>query len=541
MDVRRALLPTALLLAIACGPSSQGTPQAGPQADTPKPGGVLTLREDTDPFNWDISRQISAPNTVQVVLAYNTLLNFRTGPGVPYEANVIEPELAERWEVSPDAKTHTFHLRKGVRFANQPPLNGRDLTAADVKWSIEYYTRSGEFAGQKLPSSELAFMFPDFDRVETPDPYTVKVHFQKPYAPFTNYAAARQIVILPKEISQRENGFQDFMLGSGPFQLDTTASQKGSRWVFNKNPDYFDRGKPYVDQLRFFILPEEPTTIAAFTARQLDLVSFEIAQQGGDEIKRLAPNAVLFEYEPNYPWFPYMNQRVAPFNDMRVRKAFSLAIDRDELIKLINRGRGVPEMPFVFRDLFSLEEIRQHQPYNPTEARRLLAEAGYAGGVDVETPYVGQTFGVEYMTVLQLMQAQLKKVGINLHFKEVDRGAFSAALRSPNFQFILQIGANLRWDMDVTMASFEPGSNRNYTAVNDPDLTRLIEAQRAEPDAARRREIVRNASKLISDRAYGFGLFSRIRYHAWHPQVKGHAPNANFGLRPWPAVIWLDK
>lgn len=91
------------------------------------------------------------------------------------------------------------------------------------------------------------------------------------------------------------------------------------------------------------------------------------------------------------------------------------------------------------------------------------------------------------------------------------------------------------------MSSFEPGSNRNYIGVNDPDLNRLIEAQRAETDPVKRRELVRNVSKIIAERAYGFGLFSRIRYHAWHPHVKGHAPNANFGLRPWPAVMWLDR
>ncbi len=538
---QRLLVGALALIGLACGPTSQGTPpQAGTQ-EIPKPGGVLTLREDTDPFNWDISRQSSAPNTVQVVLAYNTLMNFKTGPDIPYQAGVIEPELAERWEVSPDAKTHTFYLRKGVKFANQPPLNGRELTSADVKWSLEYYTRSGELAGRRLPTSELGWMFPDFDRVEAPDPHTVKVHFSKPFSPFTNYAAARQIVILPKETYERENGFQDFILGSGPFQLDVNASQKGSRWVFNKNPDYFKQPEPYVDQLRFFILPEEPTTIAAFASKQLDLISFEIAQQGADEIRRLAPSAVLYEYEPNYPWTPYMNGRVRPFNDMRVRKAFSLSIDRDELIRAINRGRGSPEMPAVFRDYFTVEEVRQYQPYDPAEARRLLAEAGYPNGVDVETPYVGQTFGIEYMTVLQLMQAQLRKTGINLHFKEVDRGAFSSALRSETFQFILQIGANLRWDVDVAMSSYEPGSRRNYVGVNDPELTKLIEAQRVETDPAKRRELMRTASKLIAEKAYSLGLFSRVRYHGWHPHVKGHTPNANFGLRPWPAVIWLDR
>lgn len=528
------------ILAAACGAAPADNSDR-PEDAGPRPGGMLTLREPADPFNWDISRSTSSQNMVGVMVAYSRLVNWKNGPDIPQNSTELEPELAERWEMSSDARTFTFELRKAARFANQPPLNGREVSADDVRWTLEYFTRSGQFAGKGLPRSEFISMLTDFDRVEVVSPHTVKVHFKRPFAPFLNYAAAERTVILPKEIAERPNGFEDFILGSGPFQLDTDKSLKGSHWVWKKNPDYFEPGKPYIDQLRFLILPEEATVYAAFGTRQIDILTVNIAQQGASEIKRIAPNAVFFEYETNFPWSPYMNQRVRPFSDERVRRAFSLALDREEMVRVLNGGRGRPQMPTVFNDYFTPDEVKQLQPHNPDEARRLLSEAGYGNGVELEIPIQqGAAQGQEYATLLQLIQAQAKKVGFNVTLKQVDQPAFAAALRSDTFQFILQTGLNFRWDIDTSMAYYHPDSNNNYTGTRDPELTRLVEAQRAEPDPAKRREIVKTAARLIATRAYDVGLFSRIRYEVWHPHVKGYGPHWNL-TRPIPINIWLDR
>src|SRR5437773_860090 len=124
------LVAVALAACAAPQPSAPAGQSSVPQV---KQGGVLTLKMGLDPYDWDVTfNGQSTPNQYGVRLAYSTLLNYNVGEGSPYTSTELEPGLAERWEVSPDAKTFTFHLRKGAKFANMPPVNGRDITSADV-------------------------------------------------------------------------------------------------------------------------------------------------------------------------------------------------------------------------------------------------------------------------------------------------------------------------------------------------------------------------------------------------------------------------
>ena len=177
-----------LTLALACAPAERAAPAPG--EGKPKHGGVLNVRVNNDPFDWDLSYVgKSTPNGYGQVMGYNSLLGFEFGPDVKYEELILRPELAERWEVSPDAKAFTFYLRRGVKFANMPPVNGRELTSKDVKWSYEYWSRTGEFKDKKLPQGQLESFFEGLEAIETPDDYTVVVRFKEPFAPFLNYAA----------------------------------------------------------------------------------------------------------------------------------------------------------------------------------------------------------------------------------------------------------------------------------------------------------------------------------------------------------------
>src|SRR5438093_1422905 len=138
------------VMALACGPAPQQPPAGGAaKPNEPRYGGVFNIAYE-DPFDWDLSYNgKSTPNQYGIAVATNGLTRFKSGPEVEFTDNVLLPDLAESWEVSPDAKTLTFHLRKGVKYQDLPPLNGREFTSADVKWTLEYRSRSGAF--QKLP------------------------------------------------------------------------------------------------------------------------------------------------------------------------------------------------------------------------------------------------------------------------------------------------------------------------------------------------------------------------------------------------------
>ena len=197
--LRGGFLTAAGLAAAACGGRKSSAP--APSASSggkPRSGGVLKMAVPADPFNWDPTYAgPGLPNPYGTVLAYNSLLGYKTSPGMKYDELTLVPELAERWEV-PDPQTFIFHLRKGVKFAQQAPVNGRELTPADVKFSYEYWARAGAYS--KLPQSQYDLFFEGMTSVDMPDPSTAVVRFKAPFVPFLNYAASRFVPIVPHDL-----------------------------------------------------------------------------------------------------------------------------------------------------------------------------------------------------------------------------------------------------------------------------------------------------------------------------------------------------
>jgi len=540
-----AILAAGLLLA-GCSAPSGGAPTGGgseaPKAGQPKPGGALNITYTSDPFDWDpTTAGISIGNREGWHTAYEELLAVKAGPTVGYNDIVLQPALAERWEVSPDAKSYTFHLRKGVKFANLPPVNGREVTAADVKWSFEYSSRTGEFKGSKLAPAKFASYFENLDRVEAPDAATVVVRFTEPFAPFLSYAADYANPIMPHEVFDREGNLTKTIIGTGPFQLDATGSQKGSLWMFKKNPDYWQAGRPYLDELRYLVLADESTIQAAFKTKQIDVMDAGSAPSDIAENRQKAyPDAVVFAFENSGAINLYMNMRRPPFNNLNARKAVALAIDPEEIARTMQGGKAAYAVGGVFPGTFTDQELRQMLKYDPAEAKRLLTEAGYGAGLDLEFLYPGKAFGEAYITEMQLFQSQMKRVGVNLTLKAMDLAEYLSRTRGNTYDLTLR-SSSPGMDVDSYLyGSFHPSSNRNYNGVDDPKLTPLIEAQRREPDPKKRMDIVRGAGRYIAENALGITSRSGLTYQMWQGYVKDYQPN--LGRRYFPATTtWLDK
>ncbi len=534
------ILPIAFAsLLLSCAQPQQPA-QPSPSVE-PKYGGTISVEELTEPTNFDFSLAgISRGNQQAIALAYNSLLTFKTGPEVEFSDLVLQPEIAGRWEVTPDARRYTFHLREGVKFANMPPVNGREVTSADIKWNYEYHSRTGQFKEKHPGPGQFAWMFEGVERIEAPDPATVVVHFEKPFAPFLSYAGSFTTPIQPKEIYERDGHFKDDVVGTGPFQLDRAASQRGTRWVFKRNPNFFRAGLPYLNEVRWLLLPDITTTMAAFQTKQLDIISQTLSQQEAETIKRQSPEAQLYTYNNLGARNLYMNQRRPPFNDERVRKAIGFALDRDEIIKTFSGGRGQWAVPGLFPGILTQEEIKAMLRYDPEEAKRLLAQAGHGAGLDLEFFYPGNAFGEVHVQESQLIQAQFKKVGINLTFKSFDLPEYLSRTRRDTYDITLR-GTGPEPDVDAYLyAAFHPDSQRNYQGVNDPKLTELLEAQRREPDPAKRREIWRQAGRYLTEHALGLVTYNAASFEFQQGYVRNYRVNG--GRRVWPlAATWLDK
>ncbi|MSQ10170.1 MAG: ABC transporter substrate-binding protein [Dehalococcoidia bacterium] len=551
---RRSMMNRTTLAAIAlsaaaftaCAPS-QSAPQSGSGGGDGKSkyGGQVNVRIPVDMFDFDMSYVgKSAPNSYGQALAYDSLLGFKNGPDVPYASQIIEPKLAEKWEVSADARTYTFKLRSGVKFANLEPLNGRELTSADVKWSYEYASRQGQFKDKKLPQGQFDSMFEGVDKIEAPDPQTVVVTFKAPFVPFLTYAASDYNPVYPHEIYDQDGHLKDRMIGSGPFQLDPAGSQKGSRWVFKKNSTYWEPGKPYLDEVRWLVIPDDSTTMAAFQTKQIDFMNTEaFTYRAAQDLAKSAPQAIIKEYQQAVGWHIYLQVLQPPFNDARIRKAFAISLDRDELSQALSGTKGIWAPTGAMYGLFTDEEARQLLKYDPAEAKRLVAEAGYPNGIDITWEFPGRAYGDIYVTGIQLMQAQLKKGGINITLKSLDKDAFSAKRKQKDFSVHMVSSSclGLKEEFETLLyGCYFSKAKGNYAGVNDADLDRLLNAQRAEVNPEKRRELLRDTVRKLSNEAYAVNTYYASQWQAWQPYLKNYAWSVAAAGVPL-TNSWIDR
>lgn len=529
------------LLTLACGtPQPPYQPASPATPEQPRPGGVLRLPVNNDFYDFDPSYNGSGtPNPDATLLANDTLLGYKVGSDIAYGRMILEPRLAEKWEVSPDAKAFTFTLRKGLKFANLPPVNGRTLTSADVKWSYEYLSRQGEFKDSGLAKGSYTFALEGLAQIDTPDPQTVVVRFPQPYVPFLSYLGSYTIPILPREIYQEDAHFKERMAGSGPFQLDAGASQPTTKWVFKKNKDYWQPGKPYLDEIHYVVLRDEATRRAAFQAKQLDKV--RVLDLGGRaQIKNAVPDAhELLDTGPQ-PISLYLSQKFPEMKDIRVRKAIQLAIDQGPFDQMTTGGAGGWSITGVSGDVFSQEEIRKLVKYDPERSKQLLKEAGYANGIKI--PF-GSTASASYGAVSaqeELVQAQLKKVGIDLVIEPLDKPTWRKKLYSGDFHMMLITEKRFIDPDSFFFGQYHSSSNGRWELVDDPKLDQLIAVERSEPDPAKRQEKIKDMSRHLTEQAYHFAVYRPLELYYTHSYVRNLYEHwSDEGLHA--QDIWLAK
>ena len=531
--------------AVACGAAKKGTSKATfttTQAGQPKYGGTFNAAQNIDPFNYDPAYK-PLQNGPWDELAYNSLLTAKRGPSVKYGELIVQPSLASKWE-TPDGQTFTFHLHPDIKWQDLPPVNGRALTSADVKWSLEYQSRTGQFtkaASPKLPPSLNGSYYEGLDTVETPDPSTVVAHFGAPFVPFLNYMAEERNGVLAHEVYETYGNFTNHLIGSGPWQLDPSASQQGANWVMKKNQTYFLQGHPYIDEVNYLVIPDDATQAAAFRSKQIDLLwHTAITAETAPVIHQENPSAVMYQYSDNAGGLLFENVRKAPLNDVRIRKAIGLSIDRDAFIKSLSKGQGTWAVAGAVEGLLTPAQVKQYDQYDPAQAKQLVAAAGFPNGVPLELHYPGTARGQAYVSYVQLIQASLKNGNINVTLKPEDEATFSTNQRVGKFDLDYE-AKPVVGDIDAYIYyNWHTGSYGNFGGVSDPKLDKLLEAQRSEVDAQKRQQILLQVVQYINDNAYYPAFYFGVGYFFWQSYLKNFAPNV---IHWAPAVYdsWLEK
>ncbi|MGH7298988.1 MAG: ABC transporter substrate-binding protein [Candidatus Rokuibacteriota bacterium] len=401
----------------------------------------------------------------------------------------VEPDLAESWTLSPDGTVWTFKLRKGVQFHK----GFGELTAEDVKFSFERQIK-------KVPGTRYGVNLGVIKSIEVVNPHTVQIALKSYDAIFLLRMVGYQqgYIISKKAVEKLGDQFKWSPVGTGPFYFERHSPREK---IVLKAFDKYHAGRPQIDEVHWFDVPEDATKLIGLEKGTFDLLYPEaVTADFADQVKKMG--AVIDRRGPGGQERFYLNVTKPPFDDIRVRKAFMHAIDRKAIKETMYPG-GLARLASSCVPPGYFGHVPMTFPeYDPAKAKKLLAEAGHPNGFTVKNYFISKSFF--YPKVLTLAQEQLKKVGINVEMQVVEHATYHANIRKNLNPFVLYGGTRIT-DADPWLTLFfdskeipdpatgNKGTNfSHYRAIDD-----LLAAGRAERDTKKRAAIYAEAQKRM--------------------------------------------
>jgi peptide/nickel transport system substrate-binding protein len=515
------------------------------RAQTPKRGGTISVRT-WDPPHFDPFQTISYKTHIALSFTHSRLLRHKAGPGVTPGTFPIEGDLAESW-TQPNETTYIFKLRKGVRWHNKPPVNGRELTADDVVFSVNHFLT--------VKGNANAYMLKSVDKVEAVDKYTVKFTLKEPFVWFLDMISnPHAVAIVAKEVLEKHGDFKkaESVIGTGPWMLDSYRPNVGLTYV--RNPSYFIAGQPYIDRVEATVDEDNASRTAAFLSGKYDLgwefpgtINRTDWVQIKDNLKQKRPKLQTVEFAS--PVMSHISMRTdqKPFSDIRVRYAMSMAIDRKNIIDATLEGVGAmnPPVPAGLKEwsvpFDKLGEGAKYYKHDPAEAKKLLAAAGYPNGFPISMCFT--TYGSTLLVdIMQLVQKDLKAVGIDAKIDQKEYGAYIATCFYGKFDsttFGPQTGF-LEPD-NFLFGQYYPEELKNQSHINDPVVADMLVRQRRTLDIAKRRELIFEIQRYLANKQYYIQMPSSVYVAVWEGAVKNYAPNMGYDYGGRLQAAWLDR
>ena len=495
-------------------------------AQTPKRGGTLVVAADVSPPGLDPQKSAAAHSWMIAEHVYSNLLRRDD------RMNIVG-DLAESWQVVNDT-TFVFKLRKGVVWHH-----GRDLVAEDVKYSFERML-------DEKTASPWRSNWQIIDRIETPDRATVRFVIKRPFAPFFSYLATPHYsAIVPRDIVEKHGDLQKEASGTGPFVLERFVPD--NTVVLKRNPKYYEPGRPYLDGLEYRIIPDEAARLAALRAGAVHylwsadpLIDRQV--QGAAGVVLREPDGYCAQHGMAF------NQTKPPFTDVRVRRAVSVGIDRNAIIASVLRGRGaittkIPpcDAPFGYS---GDDKGLPYYAHDPALAKRLLGEAGLAGGLDT-TLEISPRFPQTVRTA-EVMKEQLGPAGIRVTLKQVEWGATLKNFVRTEYEGMSMIPLVWQPDPDAHAYDiFHSKSKINLGKFSDPQVDRLLEQGRTTMDRNKRVAIYQELQRHMADQAYMIFTYASGATEVLRDTVKGYVsiPGAQPGSRSrhFFKQTWLER
>ena len=503
--------------------------------EKPQYGGILTFALSHEPPTYDGHREQTVGLTHPVSPHYSLLLRFNAE-----HYPKIEGDLAEAWTVSPEYKTYTFRIRKGVKFHD-----GSFLISRDIKASYEKII----FPPAGVVSTRRAH-YMEVEKVEAPDDYTVVFQLKWPVASFlTTLASPFNYIYKADILAKNPRWYEKNIMGTGPFKFVEHIT--GSHWLGKRNEDYFIKGRPFLDGYRAIYIKDDAARKGAIRAERVAGDFTYTAPPLKDDLVRAMGNKVkVEEIASSSGILAYFNCQKKPFDDYRVRRALTLAVDRWEGSKVLYRITNSKEVGGLLRpgsqlamseaELTRLAGFSKDITASRKEARRLLREAGFPDGFSFEMKNRAVTYEKEAIWFID----QWRHIGVNVTQKILDTGGHYQDFKSGNFAVTAYGFHDYVDEPDLQFArfiSFDKSPN-NYCRYTDRILDDLYAKQSQTMDPAERKKLCTQFQvRVLDEMAYVCPALWRHRIVPYSAKVKGWKALPSHYLNADLTNVWLSK
>jgi len=510
-------------VAAACGGGSSTSPSASAAASgAPKTGGQLVIGRAFQPTVQAVgldphNMAVSSGNVYTADKMYETLY-------ITDAKGVLQPWLVDSNEVSSDGLTYTLALKQGVTFNDGTPM-----TADDVAWSLNR-ARTSE-------TGSMSFLNFAIKNVTAADPSTVKIELSQPWAPLLSDLSIYSDAILPKDLGGKsEEEFFANPIGTGPFVLKSWA-QEGAEITLARNPNYWQSGKPYLDEVVFKVIMDDNQRVLQVQSGQVQVIDTVPPAQVAT--LKTDSNLAVGVYPAWSADLIFFNEKVKQFADRNVRRAIAYTIDTKGIAAATTFDTAQAGGSFFPPSLEFYDANTPLLSYDLDAAKAELAKSGYPNGFD--TALLIPTGNQVWAQTAQIIQAGMKEIGINMTIDQKDHAAYEDDFRGFNYQMMINNAINDISDPDE-MASFQcdaenGGSESFWTGYNNPEVVKVVRAAAAEMDSAKRGEMYAEIQAMVAQDAPYVALTYPPSIYATTSKVNGFAvsPAGSYMLES----VWL--
>ncbi len=509
-------------------------------AAEPKSGGILRMYHRDSPGSASIHEGATYSLNVPFMPVFNNLVIFDQHIA-QNSVDTIRPELAESWSWSGDGKTLTFKLRKDVKWHD-----GKPFTSADVKCTFDMLMGKSQ---QKFRQNPRKSWYDQVNEVTVNGDYEASFNLKRPQPSLLTLLASGYTPVYPCHVSPGD--MRTKPVGTGPFKFVEFKANESIKLA--KNPDYWKKGLPYLDGIELTIITNRSTAILGFISGKFDMTfPTEVSIPLLKDVKTQAPSAVCVVEPNNVSTNIIINSSNPPFDNLDVRRALALALDRKAFVQIQFEGQadiggtmqpapaGLWAMPKEM-----MEQIPGYGPdveKNRDEARKLMQKAGYGPDKKLQIKVSTRNIPV-YRDPAIILIDQLKTIHIEAELDVVDTAQWFPKVARKDYSLGLNLTGNAVDDPDQSFyENYSCGSERNYTGYCNKDIEKLFDEQSMEKDAAKRKKLVWDIDKKLQEDVARPIIFHSRTGTCWQPYVKNVTIMSNSSYNGFRYEdVWMDK